>query len=34
LRKQYAPVGNTVEFTIDRDDGEIKIGMAFGERPE
>jgi len=28
------PVGNTVEFTIDRDDGEIKIGMAVGERPE
>lgn len=28
------PVGNTVEFTIDRDDSEIKIGMAVGERPE
>ncbi len=28
------PVGNTVEFTIDRADSEIKIGMAVGERPE
>ena len=28
------PVGNTVEFTIDRDNSEIKIGMAVGERPE
>ncbi len=28
------PVGNTVEFTIDRGDSEIKIGMAVGERPE
>lgn len=28
------PVGNSVEFTIDRDNCEIKIGMAVGERPE
>ncbi len=28
------PVGNTVEFTIDRDDGEVKIDMAVGERPD
>ena len=28
------PVGNTVEFTVDRDDAEIKIEMAVGERPD